>query len=256
MAETSSEVTSNVSKGHALITGGGGTIGRAIARTLVGTGIGVVLVGRDSAKLERAVTELGAAEGMARFICCDVTDRLQVKEMVANALEQVGSIEIAVCAAGINVPQRSLRALDPADWDRVLATNLTGAFNVVHFVLPSMRLRGSGLIIQMGSLSGLRANTLSGVAYSASKFAQGALGICIGREERGRNIRSTVIYAGEVNSSFLDTRPARAGGGDESRRQMILQPEDVAAAVGFLVSLPPRAHVPELVLKPAIDDFA
>lgn len=243
-------------KGTALITGAGGSIGRAIAQTLARMGIGVVLVGRERAKLERTAADLGAPAENAMLIPCDVTDRHQVKDMAAKAMEQTGSIDIAVCGAGINIPQRSLRAIDPAEWDRVIATNLTGAFNVVHFILPSMRARGSGLIIQMCSISGMRANTLSGAAYSASKFAQAALGICIGREERGRNVRSTVIYAGEVNSSFLDNRPARAGGGDDSRRQTILQPEDIAATVGFLASLPPRAHIPEVVLKPAIDDFS
>jgi NADP-dependent 3-hydroxy acid dehydrogenase YdfG len=113
------------------------------------------------------------------------------------------------------------------------------------------------LIVQISSLSGLRANSVSGAAYSAAKFAQAALGICIGREERGRGIRSTVIYAGEVNTEFLDARAARPGGGaDEGRRRMILQPQDIAVAVRFLAGLPPHAHVPELVIKPTIDDFA
>jgi NADP-dependent 3-hydroxy acid dehydrogenase YdfG len=176
--------------------------------------------------------------------------------MVEGVLAAFGSIDILVCSAGINVAQRSLRSLDPADWDRVLATNLTGSFNLVHFVLPSMRQRGNGLVIQVASVSGMRANTLSGAAYSASKFAQSALGIGIGREERGRGIRSTVLYPGEVNTSFLDQRAGRPGGGDDSRRQSILQPEDIAAAVRFLVELPPRVHVPELVIKPTIDDFS
>jgi NAD(P)-dependent dehydrogenase (short-subunit alcohol dehydrogenase family) len=68
----------------------------------------------------------------------------------------------------------------------VIAANLTGAFNVVHAVLPSMRARGSGLIVQLPFLSGLRANTVSGAAYSAAKSAKGALGAAISREERGR----------------------------------------------------------------------
>jgi NADP-dependent 3-hydroxy acid dehydrogenase YdfG len=162
---------------------------------------------------------------------------------------------VLVCASGINVAQRSLRALNPEDWDRVLQTNLTGTFNVIHHVLPSMRARGDGLIIQIASVSGLRANTLAGAAYSASKFAQRALGICIGREERGRGIRSSVIYPGETNTAFLDQRAGRPGGSEGGRRQFILEPDDIAAAVNFLIQLPSRAHVPELVIKPTIDDF-
>jgi NADP-dependent 3-hydroxy acid dehydrogenase YdfG len=176
--------------------------------------------------------------------------------MVEQVLSQMKTIDIVVCGAGVNVRQRSLRSLDPADWDQVIATNLTGSFNVLHYVLPGMRERGSGLVIQLSSLSGLRANVVSGVAYSAAKFGQSALGVCIGREERGRGIRSTVIHAGEVNTGFLDSRSDRPGGGNDSRRQVIVQPQDIADVVRFLIELPPRAHVPELVIKPTIDDFS
>jgi NADP-dependent 3-hydroxy acid dehydrogenase YdfG len=149
-----------------------------------------------------------------------------------------------------------MRSVTPADWDLVLATNLTGAFNLMRAVLPSMRERGEGLIIQLGSLAGIRANVISGVAYSAAKFGQTALGVCVSREERGRGIRCTMIYAGEVDTPFLDARASRPGGGENTRRQMILKPEDVAEAVRFVAELPPRAHVAELVIKPAVDDFA
>ncbi|MFN0054087.1 MAG: SDR family oxidoreductase [Planctomycetales bacterium] len=239
----------------ALITGGGGGIGRAIAGTLVDAGIRVALVGRERAKLEAVKVGLGAAGEGTLIAPCDVTNRPQVKTMVESVLSELGSIDVLICGAGINVAQRSLRSLDPDDWDRVIQTNLTGSFNLIHAVLPSMRNKGSGLIIQIDSISGKRANVLSGVAYSASKFGQAALGICIGREERGRGIRSTVLFPGEVNTPLLDARGARPGGGDDTRRQSILQPEDLAATVRFLVELPPRVHVPEMVIKPTIDDF-
>jgi NADP-dependent 3-hydroxy acid dehydrogenase YdfG len=240
----------------ALITGGGGGVGRAIAQTLAQAGARVALLGRDREKLENARATLGPCAGTALVVPCDVTDRPQVKSAVESVLAEFKSIDILVCGAGINVASRSLRSVDPVDWDRIVATNLTGAFNLVHFVLPSMRERGAGLVIQLNSISGKRANIVSGVSYSASKFGQGALGVCIGREERGRGIRSTVIYAGEVNTPFLDSRGARPGGGDDSRRQNILQAEDIAAAVRFLAELPPRIHVPEFVIKPTIDDYS
>ena len=121
-----------------------------------------------------------------------------------------------------------------------------------------MRERGAGLIVFISSLSGLRASSVAGAAYSASKFGEAALGLTLAREERGRNLRSTVIYPGEVDTAFLDIRAARPGGGEAKpqRREGILKPEDVAAAVCFVAELPPRAHVPELVIKPTIDDFS
>jgi len=76
--------------------------------------------------------------------------------------------------------------------------------------------------------------------------------LSLGREEGARGIRSTVIYPGEVNTPILDARPVAV---PKERREAILQPEDVAAAVRFLVELHPRAHVPELVITPTVDDF-
>lgn len=242
----------------ALIAGASGGIGRAVAVTLAEAGLRLALVGRDRAKLDETRAALGAAGESAAVFTCDVTDRPAVGTMVEAVLAALGSIDVLVCATGINIRQRGLRVLDPADWDRVMVANLGAAFNLVHFVAPSMRARGDGLVIQMSSLAGLRASSVAGAAYSASKFGQAALGLCLGREERGRGIRSTVLSAGEVDTPLLDVRAARPGGGEGAapRREGILQPADVAQAVRFLVELPARAHVPELVLKPTIDDFS
>ena len=240
----------------ALIVGASGGIGQAVTRALAEAGVRVALVGRNASRLEAVRASLGTTSRAAVVAPCDVSNRVQVAATVETVLAAMGSIDILVCASGTNVPKRSLRTLDPDDWDQVIAQNLTAAFNVIHFVVPSMRARGKGLVIQIGSLAGLRANVLAGAAYSASKFAQGALGVVLGREERGRGIRSTVICAGEVNTSLLETRGARPGGEPAARREGILEPEDIAYAVRFLAELPLRVHIPELVLKPTIDDFA
>ena len=241
----------------ALVVGASGGLGRAIASMLAEEGYALALVGRDLAKLETTRNELGAAAQGALLLSCDLTDRAQAQAMVEQVLARMIFIDVLICAAGLNVRQRSLRSLDPADWDRVIAANLTTAFNAIHFVLPSMRTRGGGLIVQISSLAGLRANTITGAAYSAAKFAQSALGISIGREERGRGIRSTVIYSGEVDTPLLSVRADRLGvTANEERRARILQPRDIANAVRLLVTLPPRAHIPELVIKPTIDDFS
>jgi len=237
----------------ALISGAGSGIGRAVAHALAEIGIRVALAGRRRAALEQTKAALGAVGERAVLAPCDVSDRGQVEATVERVLSEFGSIDILVCNAGINIQERSLEALDPADWDRLIATNLTGAFNLVHFVLPSMRDRKRGLVIQLASIAGLRASVLGGAAYSASKFGQSALGLCLGREERGCGIRSSIIYPGEVNTPILDERPIPV---PSERRAAILQPEDVAAAVRFLVELPARVRVPELVIVPAVDDFA
>jgi NADP-dependent 3-hydroxy acid dehydrogenase YdfG len=236
----------------ALITGAGSGIGQGIAKALDQIGLRLALVGREPTKLEQTRATLTQKGGESLTLSCDVADRAGVKDMVASVLKAFGTIDVLVCNAGTNVRNRSLETLDPADWDRMIATNLTGAFNLVHYVLPSMRAQGNGLVIQIDSVSGKRASVLGGAGYSASKFGQAALGLGIGREEGARGIRSTVIYPGEVNTPILDARPVPVG---PERREVILQPDDIAAAVRFLVELHPRASVPELIIKPTVDDY-
>ncbi len=236
----------------ALVTGAGSGIGLGITAALAQMGLRVALVGRDREKLERARAGLDVGRDSAFVAPCDISDRYAVKAVVDQIVTAFDGIDVLVCNAGMNVRNRSMESLDPTDWDRMIATNLTGSYNLVHSVLPSMRQKGNGLIIQICSVSGLRASVLGGIGYSASKFGQSALGICLGREEGSRGIRSSVIYPGEVNTPILDARPVPVAA---ERREAILQPEDVAAAVKFLVELHPRAHVPELVIKPTVDDF-
>lgn len=235
----------------ALVTGAGSGMGRAIAEDLARGGLRVALVGRDRAKLEAVRDGLGTDGERAKVEPCDVADRAAVGELVGRVLDDFGRLDVLVCNAGINVRNRTLKTLDPADWDRLVATNLTGAYNLVHFALPALR-QSRGLVVQVCSIAGIRVSPLGGVAYSASKFGQSALGWYIGREERDHGVRSSVIHPGEVETPILDARPVPV---PPERRAVILQPEDVAAAVRFLVDLHPRAHVPELIIKPTVDDF-
>jgi len=237
----------------ALVTGAGSGMGRAIALDLASTGFRVAMVGRDRAKLE-SVRDSVEGDVAANLVIepADVADRRAVGAIVERTLKAFGSIDVLVCNAGTNVRNRRMDVLDPADWDKMIATNLTGAFNLVHFALPSMRARRKGLVIQICSISGVRASLLGGVGYSASKFGQAALGIGLGREVRELGIRSSVIYPGEVNTPILENRPVKVS---DERKAEILQPEDVAAAVRFLVELPERANVPEMVITPTVDEF-
>ncbi len=236
---------------NAIVTGAGSGIGRGIAQALSAMGMRVALVGRDPKKLE-ATRALLTDGDRAILAPCDVADRGAVNQLVKTVESAFSTIDVLISNAGTNVRNRGLDVLTPEDWDLMIATNLTGTYNLLHEVLPGMRARENGLVVQICSISGLRASTLGGAGYSASKFGQAALGLCLGREERERGIRSTVIYPGEVNTPILDNRPVPVGA---ERKAAILQPEDVAAAVKFLVELHPRARVPELVLTPTVDDF-
>src|SRR5262245_18365522 len=230
----------------ALVTGGGSGIGLATAKALLAEGAAVAIAGRDEVKLQKAATGLGAA-ARVRVHACDVTDKHQVRQLVEAVTQEFGRIDILVNNAGANVKNRAVKDLDPPTWDHLVRVNLDSVFYITHAVLPQMRERKDGVIGNISSVAGKRANPLGGAAYSAAKFGVGALGLAIGVEEKDINIRVTNIYPGEVDTPSLVNRPVPV---TDEHRARILQPEEVAAAVVFVSTLPARANVPELIVKP------
>lgn len=142
--------------------------------------------------------------------------------------------------------------MTPEQWDEMMAINATGAYNCLYAVLPQMRARRDGLIINISSISGKRALTLGGIAYCASKFAMSALGTAVSNEDARNGIRVTNIFPGEVNTPILEKRPAPVS---EERKAAMLQPEDLGALAVAIACLPPRAHVPELIIKPIGQEY-
>jgi NADP-dependent 3-hydroxy acid dehydrogenase YdfG len=122
----------------------------------------------------------------------------------------------------------------------------------MYAVLPQMRRRRDGLIINVSSIAGKRALALGGIAYCASKFAMTGLGVAVGNEDAEHGIRVTNIYPGEVNTPILENRPEPVS---DERKAAMLQPEDVAALAVTIACLPPRAHVPELIIKPRLQAY-
>lgn len=243
---------SNLSKPTAIITGAGTGIGQATAKALAADGFEVALLGRRADVLEITSAEILADGGKAIVVPCDVACRDSVAEAMRILESAWSRFDVLVCNAGTNLVNRALKDLSHEDWDTLINVNLTGAFNIVWAVLPHMRAAKNGTVVQICSIAGKRAGPLGGIGYSAAKFGQSALGVCLGREERENGIRSTVIYPGEVNTPILEKRPSPV---PDARRPVMLQPEDVAAAVRFVVALPQRANIFELVIKPTADDY-
>ena len=233
-----------------VVTGAGTGIGRGVARGFVEAGARVAFLGRRKEMLEESIAGLPAD----RVICapCDVSDRADVERVLAEVNEKFGPVEILVNNAGINTKKRSVAEVEPEDWDRTVEINLTGVFNMVRGVLPSMREQGGGLIVNISSVAGLRAGKVPGAAYCASKHGVVALNHAINDEENEHGIRACVICPGEVATPILDQRPVAVS---EERRAQILQPEDLASAVMLVASLPPRACIAEMVITPTIQGF-
>ena len=234
-----------------LVTGGGSGIGLGIARALAAEGCRVAICGRNRERLEQAAAAWQGEPGILTR-ACDVADRQSVRAMFDWIAEQLGGLDILVNSAGVNVARRTFDQLDPADWDKMLGTNASGAFNCLHFALPGMRRQGGGLVVNISSIAGKRASKLAGTGYCASKFAMTALGAAVGLEESEHGIHVTNIYPGEVNTPILAERPVPVP--PEKRAKMLL-PEDIAAMVVALAKLHPRARVHELVITPLYQEY-
>ena len=237
----------------ALVTGAGSGIGQAVTETFAQEGAHVVSVGRTREKLDSAKREAGETGVRIHPRALDVSDRTAAKALVAATVAQFGAIDILVNNAGVNVPRRALSELSMDDFDKIVQVNLNGAFYLIHEVLPIMRERRDGLIINVSSIAGIRGSELGGAAYSASKFGMAGLSKTVGLEEGDNGIRSCLIYPGEVNTPILDSRPVVP---DADQRARMLQPEDLAQAALLVATLHPRATIPELVISPTIQKFS
>ncbi len=233
----------------AVITGGGSGVGKATAAAYLAEGAKVVISGRDKAKLDAAAAELG---GDVLTIRCDVALAPDCESLIQSATRHFGKIDILFNNAGANLKARTIRELTPETWDQLIRTNLDGTFYCTHYVLPQMFERHDGVIVNLVSVAGKRANPLGGAAYVASKFGQGGLGMCLSNEERESGIRVSNVYPGEIDTPILEQRPKPV---TEEHRAVILKPEDVAAAVLFVTTLPPHVSIPELVIKPTVHPF-
>jgi 3-oxoacyl-(acyl-carrier-protein) reductase len=219
----------------ALVTGGSRGIGRAIALALAGRGAHVVAAARGN-NADGTVEAIRAAGGSATAVSADVTDSASVEAMLAAALAVNGRLDILVNNAGVARDQLMLR-MKRADWDDVLATNLTAAFTIVQAVLkPMIRQRG-GRIISIGSVVGQMGN--AGQAnYAASKAGLVGFSKAIAREVASRQITVNVVAPGLIATDMTQALTDKAQGDWSAQIPLgrIGTPEDVAAAVCFLAS--------------------
>lgn len=247
-ASVPSGVPPDPNPGCAVVTGAGSGVGRATAIALLRAGWRVALLGRRSEAL-RETSSLASVHPDRALICpCDISDAAVVAQVGREILESFGAVDVLVNAAGTNTPRRSLEVLSPADYRHLIDTNLNGAYWCVQSFLPSMRTRGRGTIVNVISDAARQASPKAGPAYSASKFGLLGLTQAINAEERARGVRACALMPGDIDTPLLDKRPVPPSA--EARSRM-LHPEDVAACVLFVIALPGRAVIEEILLRPA-----
>ncbi len=220
----------------ALVTGASQGIGRACALHLARNGASVAVAARNAQKLDELVAEIASTGAKAAAFAMDVADEAQVKAGIKAALAHFGKIDILVNNAGITRDQLVMR-MKRADWDAVLATNLTSAYLAIQQVIPSMLKQRWGRIINISSVFG-RTGQAGQANYAASKAGLLGLTMAIAREVASRSITCNAVAPG-----FIETNMT-AGLSGEFKQTALKQiplgrvgtPDDVANAVTFLAS--------------------
>jgi NAD(P)-dependent dehydrogenase (short-subunit alcohol dehydrogenase family) len=240
---------STSSSQRALITGASRGIGKATALAFAKAGVSTVLLGRSIDQLQATAEEVKALGAEAIAFSIDLSEVSQVKGRLAQVLEASGSIDILVNNAGMGYTGGLLET-SLADWQRVLDLNLTSPLQCIQSVLPQMRSRHCGTIINVISVAGRQAFPDWG-AYCASKFGLMGMTKALAQEERSYGIRVVALCPGAVNTPLWDSNTVNA---DFDRSQM-LTPEDVADAIVHAALLPQNVVLDELVLMPNAGTF-
>ena len=224
------------------ITGAGPGIGAAAARRLAQAGCRLILSGRRTGPLEEIAAETGGA-----VLPLDVADRAAVNAAGERIAAEHGTVDVLVNNAGVNVPKRHWPDVSHADWEAVLRINVDGLFYCTQAVLPAMRARGEGQVINVSSWAGVRVSFLTGPAYTAAKHAVNALTESLNMEECVNGVRATAICPGEVSTPIMDRRPVPMSAEDRAR---MVQPEDMGEAIHFIAAQPPHVCINELIISP------
>ena len=231
----------------AWITGAGTGIGEAAALALAAAGMAVVLSGRREAPLAEVASAIAARGGQARIAVLDVADADAVDAAAADISKREGRVDVLVNSAGLNVVRRNWKHLSRADWDQVIRVDLDGAFYCCHAVLPMMRARQDGLIVNISSWAGRHVGALTGPAYSAAKFGMNAFTESLNIEECVHGVRATAVCPGEVATPILDKRPVPVSAADRAR---MVQAEDCGELVLFLARMPAHVCINDVTISP------
>ncbi len=238
----------------ALVTGASSGIGEGIALALAAAGAVVAVSARRADRLQALMQRIEAAGGKALTLPGDLTDEAAARAVVGETVRRLGRLDILVNSAGIIQPGRVENA-DAAQWRRALEINLLATLHTCSAAVGPIRAQGGGDIINISATAGRRAVSPYG-PHAASKFGLAALTETLRQEVGAHGIRVCVLEPGAT------TTEASAGITDPSDRQRVhehvhkvgaMQPEDVAAAVVFILSLPARANVSGMLIRPTLE---
>ncbi len=235
-----------------LVTGASAGIGLATARAFASEGCRLILAARRIEKIKKLAGELTAQYGIdVLALQLDVKDRNAVFSAIGSLPEEWKKIDILVNNAGLGKGLSPIHEGDVDGWEEMIDTNVKGLLYVTKAVVPGMIANGGGHIINLGSVAG-REVYPNGNVYCATKFSVFALSKALRLELYDKNIRTTTIDPGMVETEFSVVR----FNGDVERANNVykgfspLKPEDIAETIVFCATRPPHVNITEMVIYP------
>jgi 3-oxoacyl-[acyl-carrier protein] reductase len=223
----------------AVVTGGTRGIGRAIAESLTDEEVAVVICSRRQRDVDRTVAECRRRrKGRVAGIACDVGEYRQVQRLMEFVVREFGGLDFLVNNAGVG-HTASVADMKPEEWEKIIATNLSGVFYCCHEAIPHLQARGGGYIINIGSLAGANAHPMM-AAYNASKFGLLGFSEALFQEVRHDGIRVSHIMPGSVETDF-----------SSGRKGWAILPEHIADTVITLLKSPPRTMATRIEMRPS-----
>lgn len=225
----------------AIITGASSGIGRATAIKLAIEGAKIALVSKTLDKLELVNKEIQSIDGQSIVVPADVTNYLEVENMVNKVVDLFGSIDILVNSAFWG-PPGSLQETTEAFWDKTINTTLKAAFLCTRAVVPFMRNSGGGRIVNIGSLAG-KVGEDNRTAYCAAKWGLEGLSAALGEELTRDNIHVHLISPAATNTPFWPDAGAKLSKETLAR---FIPPETIANAIIWVMKQPDQVHIPDV----------
>jgi NADP-dependent 3-hydroxy acid dehydrogenase YdfG len=248
-------VDGTLSGRRALVTGASSGIGRSTALALAAAGAQVALVARRAARLDDLAAEIKAGGGQALARTADVTDEGDATRAVEDTADRFGGLDILVNAAGMTQVGKVENA-NLTDWRYVFELNFWAGLYTSRAAIPVLKAGGGGDIVNVSSTAGRRAVGATFGPYAASKFALTAFNESLRAEVTLAGIRVCIIEPGATATGIhehIKDEKVREFTRGHLEKDGAMQPEDVAAAIIFAVSLPPRVNVSQLVIRPTVD---
>ncbi|MCY8203411.1 MULTISPECIES: SDR family oxidoreductase [Bacillus subtilis group] len=246
---------SNIQDKVVIITGASSGIGEATAKELASKGAKLILAARREDRLKKLQEEIQNKGGQAIYKVTDVASHEQVEELADYALKEYGKIDVMVNNAGV-MPLSPVHQKKINEWDKMIDVNIKGVLYGIAAVLPSMRERKEGHIINVSSIAGHLVFPASSV-YSGTKFAVRAITEGLRIEEYSNNIRTTIISPGTIDTELLDAISdlELKSASVEANKKVQIEPASIARTIAFAIEQPSDVAINEMIVRPTIQEL-